>query len=252
MTIKVNGRGKVKANGTAPAQPSAKRSQLGQTINPGTSMQDTNFTPEIDSQILHPGSRRLFAHWEALRGERPYPSRDEFTFAPVKDLMADMVIIEQDATGHAYRYRLAGSRACAIFGKNLTASDAVLGWDSFEASLLSTHFERALKDFQPMLARMRFVTDTGLRFAAELIAMPIQVRGSSRVQLIGGLFPFRELDERSHASLRARELASVRAIWTEHDGPGLQAIVDRALAEPRALPAGRPRLRVLAGGKSLH
>jgi len=215
-------------------------------------MQDSILTNEKDTQILHPGSRRLLAHWEALRAERAYPKREEFTFAPVTDLMPDMVVLEQDAARDGYRFRLAGSRVCELLGKNLTTRDALSGWDAFDASILSNHFELALNSFQPIRARMRLISDMGLVFAAELIAMPIQARESSRVQLIGGLFSFRDPADLSNQSIRTRELLSARAIWTEHDGATLQNIIDQALVYSPKRPALRPSLKVLEGGKSVH
>ncbi len=215
-------------------------------------MQDSILNTEYDTQILHPGSRRLFAHWETLRAERPLPKREELTFASVKDLMPDMVVLERDDARGGYRFRLAGSRVCELFGRNLTSGDALAGWDAFEASILSNHFELALKNFQPVLLRMRLLTDTGLTLAAELIAMPIQARESDRIQLIGGLFSFCDTSDLSHQYIRARELVSARAIWTEHEGGALQGIIDRALADAKRRPARRPPLRVLEGGKSVH
>lgn len=208
--------------------------------------------PESEMQILHPGSRKLFAHWEMIRGERACPTREEFTFGPIKELLPDMVVIERDASGDGYRFRLAGSNVCELFGKNLTSSDALFGWDAFEASILASHFDMALTDGQPVLARMRLITDTGLSLAAELVAMPIQAWNSRRIQLIGGLFSFCEIKNPSHRSIRARELTSARAIRTEHEGPTVQELIDRALAAPALRPAGRPRLTVLEGGKSAN
>lgn len=215
-------------------------------------MQDSRSIPETETQILHPGSRKLFAHWEMIRGERACPAREEFAFGPIKELLPDMVLIERDAAGHGYRFRLAGSNVCALFGRNLTSSDVLLGWDAFEASILAAHFDKALTDGQPVIARMRLLTDTGQALAAELVVMPIQARNSGRIQLIGGLFSFREMGKSSHKSIRVRELVSARAIWTEHEGPAVQELVDRILAAPALRPAGRPLLKIFEGGKSAH
>ena len=238
--------------GMASAQPSAGRIQLGHGMKPGECMQDSILTIEKDTQILHPGSRRLFAHWEMLRAARAYPKREEFTFAPVTDLMPDMLVLERDPAKGGYRFRLAGSRVCELFGRNLTTRDALSGWDAFDASILSNHFELALESFQPVLARMRLISDLGLVFTAELIAMPIQARESNSVQLIGGLFCFRDTDDLFNQSIRTRELLSARAIWTEHVGATLQNIIDQALVHSPRRPALRPLLKVLEGGKSVH
>jgi hypothetical protein len=207
------------------------------------------FTVKYDTQILHPGSRSLFAYWESLRAERPCPNREEFAFEPVKNLMPDMVVLEQDLARGGYRFRLAGSRVCALFGRNLTASDALSGWDAYETSILSNHFKLAFDNFQPILVRMRLLTDTGITVAAELIAMPIRERKSNRIQLIGGLFSFCDVSDLSYHVIQARELASARAIWTEHGGGVLGNGPDVTFPPPQKRPS-KPFLKVLEGGKS--
>jgi hypothetical protein len=212
-------------------------------------MQDPILTTEYDTQILHPGSRRLFAHWESLRAERAYPDREQFTFEPVKDLMPDMVILERGTARGGYRFRLAGSRVCALFGRNLTLSDAFSGWDAYEASVLGKHFDLAFDNFQPILMRMRLLTDTGMALAAEFIAMPIRARGTNRIQLIGGLFSFRDQGDLAHKSIHTRELTSARAIWTEHGNDVPRHYANGASPSPEKR-SGRPLLRVFEGGKS--
>jgi hypothetical protein len=207
------------------------------------------FTVKYDTQILHPGSRSLFAYWESLRAERACPNREEFAFEPVKNLMPDMVVLEQDLARGGYRFRLAGSRVCALFGRNLTASDALSGWDAYETSILRNHFKLAFDNFQPILVRMRLLTDTGITVAAELIAMPIRARQSNRIQLIGGLFSFCDVSDLSYRSIQTRELASARAIWTEHGGGMLGNCPDVTFPPPQKR-SSKPFLKLLEGGKS--
>jgi hypothetical protein len=215
---------------------------LGQAFEEGPKdmiTQDNTTSPETDTQILHPGSRKLFVHWETARAERAYPTREDFALTPVRELMADMVIIEKDHLRQSFKLRLAGTRVCSLFGHNMTGANILEGWDNFESEVISRHLDLALKELQPVLIRMRFITDTRQQVAAELIALPIQVRESNRVQLIGGLFPFREAKAIGHTHLIQRELVSARAIWTEH---GTRS--RRPLPVAPALP-DRPAMRSL-------
>ena len=83
-------------------------------------LQDT-FTPDLNyGQILHPGSRKLFSHWEISRAERACPTREEFAFGPIKELMPDMIVIDRDYLRNSFKFRLAGSRVCNLFSRNLT------------------------------------------------------------------------------------------------------------------------------------
>ncbi len=182
-------------------------------------MQDLQPTDTQDGQILHPGSRLLFRHWEMLRAERPCPTREEFDLSPLKTMMADMVVIDRDFMRNSFKFRLAGTAVCALFNRNLTNSNIMDGWDAFESDIISRHLLTTINQQQPAVIRMRLSTDRGQAVAAELLALPVQMRSSHRIQIIGGFFPFRAANSLSHTSIAQRELVSARVIWTEHQEP---------------------------------
>lgn len=171
-----------------------------------------------DTQMLHPGSRQLFRYWETLRAEKAYPRREDVDFAAIKAVMPDLVVIERDYLRNSFRYRLAGSRVCSLFDQNLTGKDVFTNWDHFETDVIRRHLEIALTRFQPAVIRMRLTTDREQQLAAELVVLPVQMQNSNRVQLIGGMFPFRPAAGLGHVAIKARELVSARVIWTEHQG----------------------------------
>ena len=64
------------------------------------------------------GSIALFQYWNRLRAGRPAPKRTEIEPADIKTLLADTFILEKDTRGEAV-FRLAGTRLCAIYGREL-------------------------------------------------------------------------------------------------------------------------------------
>jgi hypothetical protein len=206
-------------------------------------LQDTHSIDAPDGQILHPGSRHLFSYWEQRRAERACPTREEFEFGPVKNEMPDMIVIDRDFLRNSFRFRLAGSRACALFNRNLTGSDVLSGWDRFETDVITRHLNTVLNQKQPAVIRMRLTTDLGQVVAAELIALPVHMRGSDRLQIIGGLFPFRAAQSLSHNFIKSQELVSARVIWTEH----VAEAPERRAMSP--LSTSARSFTVIAGGK---
>jgi hypothetical protein len=180
-------------------------------------LQDLHTTDGHNDQILHPGSRQLFSHWEKLRAERACPTREEFEFGPIKHQMPDMMVIDRDFLRNSFKYRLAGSRACSLFNRNLTSTDVMAGWDRFETDVIARHLNTVLNQKQPAVIRMRLTTDRNQVVAAELIALPVKMRGSQRMQIIGGIFPFRASQSLGHFTIVRQELVSARVIWTEHE-----------------------------------
>jgi hypothetical protein len=209
-------------------------------------LQDSTISEAGDGQILHPGSRQLFRHWEMLRAERACPTREEFDLASLKPLMADMIIIDRDHLRNSFRFRLAGTRVCSLFGRNVTGTSVVENWDNFEADVISRHLLTVVNQQQPAVVRMRLTTDRGQVVAAELVALPVQMRGSHRIQIIGALFPFRSAQSLGHSGISHTELVSARVIWTEHVLPE-----DNTESASR-LPPIRPGMRnftLIDGGK---
>ena len=64
------------------------------------------------------GSIALFQYWNRLRAGRPAPKRTEIEPADIKTLLADTFILERDTRGEAV-FRLAGTRLCASYGREL-------------------------------------------------------------------------------------------------------------------------------------
>ena len=64
------------------------------------------------------GSLALFHYWNRLRGDRPAPKRTDIEPADIKTLLGDTFILERDTRGEAI-FRLAGTRLCAIYGREL-------------------------------------------------------------------------------------------------------------------------------------
>ena len=64
------------------------------------------------------GSIALFQYWNRLRHGRPAPKRTEVEPADIKTLLADTFILERDTRSEAV-FRLAGTRLCAVFGREL-------------------------------------------------------------------------------------------------------------------------------------
>ena len=169
---------------------------------------------QAPSQILHPGSRALFSFWESTRGPESAPRRDALDLKRIAELVPNLIIIEPDRQG-GFRWRLAGTAVCNIYRRELTGTDALLGWDSFETDVIKRFLGGVVHGLQPCLLRFRLFTDQAQLIGAELIGLPIQANGG-RIHIFGGVFPFRDIQSLPHRSVTAIELSGARSIWTEH------------------------------------
>jgi hypothetical protein len=202
---------------------------------------DRNEIEKTATELLHPASRQLFRHWEALRAERPCPTRGELVLPRLAALLPNLSILEKSPRGQ-WHYRLAGTKVCDLLQQPMTGKDALAGFDNFERDVVGKTFDISQTRLQPCLVRMRLISTANRVEAAELVGLPVQDEGTGQVMLFGGLFGFGD-DESPPAMLLRRELVSARLIWTEHEnGDRLMAQVGRVAP---------PRLRVIQGGLSV-
>ncbi|MGB7287411.1 MAG: PAS domain-containing protein [Salaquimonas sp.] len=130
-------------------------------------------------------SRKLFEYWNRIRDGRVAPKREEIEPSDIRDLLADTFILEVSSTLRTISYRLAGTRLCAAFGRELKGYGFLGHWaeeDCFEVAKLLT---RAYRDFQPTIFVMRGYTQSGKQVDYEMIALPLEPMQDGSIRLLG-------------------------------------------------------------------
>lgn len=193
----------------------------------------------LDS-MKHVTSRSLFAYWDGLRGQRIAPERADIEPGEIRDLLADMFILE--VAGRSAAFRLAGTRLCALFGRELTRSPFATLWGN-RGPDASGLVETVAQDATGVVAGLLGASSSGEELPLELLLLPLRHRARASVRVLGalsatawplwaGIEPIVGLTTMSVRVLRANERA-----WP----------LDRADHHRRAL-AQRRRWIVLDGG----
>ena len=91
--------------------------------------------------MKHAASRELYAYWQEKRGARPAPERTDIEPGAIRAVLADAFILALDR-GAGHPIRLAGTRMCALFGREIKGEvlPRSLGLDQ------STHHGRSTVD----------------------------------------------------------------------------------------------------------
>lgn len=92
----------------------------------GVPMRDTA-PSQAGTLMKHPATQALFAYWDQLRGDRLAPERAEIDPTAIRHLLADTFMLEVDAAAR-YPFRLAGTRVCALFGRELKDESFAALW----------------------------------------------------------------------------------------------------------------------------
>jgi len=82
------------------------------------------------------GSLALFQYWNRLRRDRAAPRRTDIEPADIKGLLGDTFILERDTRGEAI-FRLAGTRLCAVYGRELKGFAFASLWRERDRRMMS-------------------------------------------------------------------------------------------------------------------
>lgn len=122
------------------------------------------------------GTTMLFQYWNRLRDGRAAPRRTEIEPADIKNLLADTFIIETDARGEPI-FRLAGTRLCAIFGRELKGFAFASLWAPKDQRVVARLMYGALHTGSVAVIEMEGISRNGRHLRFEMIALPLESSG---------------------------------------------------------------------------
>lgn len=118
------------------------------------------------------GSIELFQYWDRLREERPAPRRNDIEPADIKSLLADTFILEKDTRGEAV-FRLAGTRLCATFGRELKGFSFPSLWAMKDQRLIARLSHSAFHAKSVVVIALEGRSQKGRINAFELLLLPL-------------------------------------------------------------------------------
>jgi hypothetical protein len=118
------------------------------------------------------GTMALFQYWNRLRGSRPAPRRSEIEPADIKALLADTFILEKLSQGDAV-FRLAGTRLCSTYGKELKGHAFSSLWSAKDQQAVGRLARQALEDKSVVVFTFQGVSRDGRGNDFELIILPL-------------------------------------------------------------------------------
>lgn len=118
------------------------------------------------------GSITLFQYWNRLRDGRPAPKRSEVEPADIKSLLADTFILERDTRGEAV-FRLAGTRLCACYGRELKGFSFPSLWREKDQRLVSRLIHGVFDQKSLLLMNYEGFSRNGRSNKFELLALPL-------------------------------------------------------------------------------
>jgi hypothetical protein len=138
--------------------------------------------------MKHPTSRALFEYWNECRGDRAAPTRAEIEPSAIRRLLGDTFVLE--ANGR-YPFRIAGTRLCALFSRELKGESFLQLWQHSGTEELRDMMAVVTDEQVGMVASATGATtdDALLPVHLELLLLPLAHGTASEARMIGALTP---------------------------------------------------------------
>jgi len=223
-----------------PAQPVSPTATTAKAVPCGDKL--PVIAAKVRQVMKHSSSRELFAYWNECRGARYAPERGDIDPGAIRGALGDSFILALD--GDEARFRLAGTRVCALFCRELRGLSFLGLWSQESRAIVETLLRAGVDETVGSVAgAVGHVTDGEVDL--ELLLLPLLHRGRQDGRLIGILAPLRVPYWLGTQPLRELRLGTHR-----HVGPLITSSLNSL---PSALPTERRSRRglvVYQGGRS--
>ena len=185
--------------------------------------------------MKHAETRALHAYWDQLRAGRTAPERSDLDPGAIRTLLGDVLLLELGVP-RRHVVRLAGTRICALFGRELKALPFAEPFAASDRQDLHALLDGVAQTGTPAVAGIVGETADGRAINLEMLVLPLRHRGRTQARLLGSIVSGELPYWAGQVPLARFRLLTVRHLRPDA-APGLP---DVPLRGPlRALPGGR-------------
>jgi hypothetical protein len=140
--------------------------------------------------MKHPSNRELVAYWNDRRGTKLAPERTDIEPSAIRKVLGDTFVLEADRMG-SHPFRLAGTRLCALFGRELKGESFVKLWQRSGQTALRELIAVVMEEKVGVVASVTGATadDTLLPVNLELVLLPLAYEARAEARVMGALAP---------------------------------------------------------------
>lgn len=139
--------------------------------------------------MRHEHSKILHSYWNTLRRDRAAPERTEIEPVEIRQILGDTFILEVSPRLRAIAFRLAGTRLCGAYGRELKGLGFLAIWreeDNFE---VAKAVSRVYRDYQPAMLTFCAQSTSGDEAEFEMLLLPLAPAPDGNSRILGVASP---------------------------------------------------------------
>jgi hypothetical protein len=127
----------------------------------------------------------LYTYWDSVRAGRIAPRRLDIEPAGIATILAETFMLECEEGD--YRYRLAGSRLCELFGYELRGTSFLAGWSKEDLALVERQLAVICSEGAAAHLAIEAGGDARQRIELEVLLLPLLHTGDRIGRVIGAM-----------------------------------------------------------------
>ncbi|MGZ3410282.1 MAG: PAS domain-containing protein [Xanthobacteraceae bacterium] len=187
-------------------------------------------------------SQELFSYWNAQRGLRRAPARNDINPGALRSVLGDTFMLTREA-GVEPTFRLAGTRICDMFGRELKGTTFLTLWDARSHRELQEILEHLSEETAGVVAGVIGQADDEAPLPLEMLLLPLYGAGATEARSIGTLAPASPAGRLDLQSVSGLSLQGWRVV-----GPQVEDVMVPRYVDTPAV--ARPGLVVHSGGRT--
>ncbi|WP_417769499.1 PAS domain-containing protein [Stappia sp.] len=164
--------------------------------------------------MKHPVTQRLYEYWDELRDTRPAPDRSEIEPGRIRGVLGDTFILEM-VDRATYRYRLAGTRLCALHCRELKNRNILRGWSQEDHEALGTLLAAVTEDAAAAVIGISGYTERKQSVDMEMLLLPLHIPGEGCSRVLGSCVALEQPYWAGMHPILSQTVKSVRLIWPD-------------------------------------
>src|SRR5262245_2492858 len=124
------------------------------------------------SNMKHASTRELFDYWNRRRGRRLVAARSDIVPTDIRDVLPDAFMLSADFTDEI-RFRLAGTRVCALFARELKGESFKSLWANTSQDQIDSILRCVTDENEVLVAGVLGRSEDGAEVELELLLLPL-------------------------------------------------------------------------------